>query len=334
MVPVYTFGADLDQYQGQQSPYRSQREIERIYGYASPGSLNSSADYFDQTDIYRLQKHAVNSGKKHIILMVFDGMDWQTTQAAAIHASQRVYTEGRGSGLSFLDYQGTPSDYGFLVSSPHNVGTDVDVSAQSVLNPGGNRRGGYSARFGGATPWAPPRSESYLLGKLRAAPHAVTDSASSATAMTSGKKTFNAAINVDPRGGHLVPLARQLQSERQFSIGVVSSVPISHATPAAAYANNVSRNDYQDLTRDLIGLPSIAHRRKALDGVDVLLGGGWGENKDEDDKQGNNFVPGNKYLTDADRSRVDLKRGGRYVVVRAKAASQDPMLYWPRGAGL
>lgn len=319
LVPIYTFGGNLQRYADRQSPYRDQRQIERIYGYRSPGSLNPRANYFDQTDIYRLQKNAVNSGKRYIILIVFDGMDWQTTLAAATFASRQPYQEGRGSGLRFLDYSGTETDYGYFVSSPHNVGTDVDVNAQTVLNPGGSKRGGYSVRFGGPTPWARPLSDDYLLGKLRAAPHVVTDSASSATSMTAGKKTYNAAINVDPRGRQLVPLARQLQAERGFSVGVVTSVPISHATAAAAYANNVSRNDYQDLTRDLIGLPSISHRRKALPGVDVLLGGGWGEDTKEDSKQGHNFVPGNKYLPDADLRRVDVKNGGPYVVVQREA---------------
>ena len=316
LIPIYTFGIDLRAYRGVYSPYRNQRKIQRLYDGMSPGSLNPAANYFDQTDVYRIQKRAVNSGKKYIILMVFDGMDWQTTQAAAIHAAQNVYTEGRGSGLSFQDYRRVTTDYGFFVTSPHNVGTQVDVNAQAVLNPGGTERGGYSARLGGATPWAVPGSDTYLLGKLRAVPHVVTDSASSATSMTSGKKTFNTAINVDPNGAHLIPLPRQLQAERDFSIGVVTSVPISHATPAAAYANNVSRNDYQDLTRDLIGLPSISHRRKALDGVDVLLGGGWGELVNGDEKQGSNFVRGNKFLTDADRKRIDLNNGGKYVVVQ------------------
>ena len=103
---------------------------------------------------------------------------------------------------------------------------------------------------------------------------------------------------------------------------MVTSVPISHATPAAAYANNVTRNDYQDLSRDLVGLPSIAHRSATLPGVDVLLGCGWGEESDGDDKQGQNYVPGNKYLpnprstrwtiaTAASTSSPDARRANR-----------------------
>ena len=72
-------------------------------------------------------------------------------------------------------------------------------------------------------------------------------------------------------------IARALQFQQEFKVGVVTNVPVSHATPAAAYANNVSRKDYQDLSRDLLGLPSSSHRLTPLAGVDVLIGGGWGE---------------------------------------------------------
>ena len=76
--------------------------------------------------------------------------------------------------------------------------------------------------------------------------------------------------------------ARTVSHELQakgFAIGVVTSVPISHATPACTYAHNVSRDDFQDLTRDLLGLPSIAHRSQPLPGVDVLLGSRLGRER-------------------------------------------------------
>ncbi len=316
LIPIYTFGMKLDAYRGANSPYRDPQKIEKLYGYLPQGVVNSNADYFDQTDLYRIQQDAIQAGKKHIILFVFDGMDWQTTQAAAIYHSGKVYDSGRGSGLAFQDYRGTETDYGSFVSSPHNTGTNADLNAQTVLNEEGTQRGGYNAVIGGATPWARPKVDEYLLGQYRRASHAVTDSASSATSMTSGIKTYNAAINVDSEGKQVVPIARQLQSERSFAIGVVTSVPISHATPAAAYANNVSRNDYQDLSRDLVGLPSIAHRNNPLPGVDVMLGGGWGEDKDSDDKQGDNYVPGNKYLPAEEIASLDHTQGGRYVVAQ------------------
>ena len=111
-----------------------------------------------------------------------------------------------------------------------------------------------------------------------------------------------------------MPIARTLQ-DQGFAIGVVTSVPISHATPAAAYASNVHRDDYQDLTRDLIGVPSVFHPG-GLAGVDVLIGGGWGEEKKEDGAQGKNFVPGNRYLTAEDLKAIDVANGGKYVVAQ------------------
>jgi alkaline phosphatase len=101
---------------------------------------------------------------------------------------------------------------------------------------------------------------------------------------------------------------------RGYAVGVVTSVPISHATPAAAYAHNVDRDDYQDLTRDLLGLPSIAHPTQPLPGMDVVIGGGAETTLARDVAQGKNFVPGNVFLTDEDLQKIDERHGGRYVV--------------------
>jgi alkaline phosphatase len=142
LIPIYTFGIDLSAYRGANSPYRDAQAIKKLYGYTPSGTLNSRANYFDQTNVYDLQQEAVKAGKKYVILVVFDGMDWETTRAAAIYKSGKLYETGRGSGLTFQDYQGAPSDYGFFVTSPHNSGTNADLDAQTVLNEEGTLRGG------------------------------------------------------------------------------------------------------------------------------------------------------------------------------------------------
>lgn len=93
--------------------------------------------------------------------------------------------------------------------------------------------------------------------------------------MTAAIKTFNGGVNVDSNGTPVKTVAHELQSQG-WRVGAISSVPISHATPAAAYAHNVSRDDYQDLTRDMLGLPSIQHPQTPLLGLDVVIGGGYG----------------------------------------------------------
>lgn len=323
LIPVYTFGTkgqgagvDLDSYQGTNSPYRSEDAIRRLYGQVPTATLNPNANYLDQTNIYDLQLAAANAGKKYIFLVIFDGMDWQTTWAAATYAAGKVnYREGRGTGLFFQDYgaNGT-TQFGMMCTSPHNEGTDVDVDKQTVKNPGGEMRGGYNPAYGGEWGWELSPDLPYLISKSKSpdGQHAYTDSSSSASSMTAGLKTYNNCVNVDFEGKPVDTIAHQLQ-QRGWKVGAVSSVPISHATPAAAYAVNVHRDDYQDLTRDLLGLKSISHPDQPLPGLDVLIGGGYGTIVPKSTKQGENFVPGNNYLTEADLLAIDVRRGGKYV---------------------
>ena len=68
LIPVYTFGIDLASVRGEHSVYRDAKPLEQLYGYLPPGTLNPQADYFDQTDIFRLQQSAAEAGKRRIIL--------------------------------------------------------------------------------------------------------------------------------------------------------------------------------------------------------------------------------------------------------------------------
>lgn len=316
LIPAYTFGIDLNSVNGDNSVYRDAEKLKQLYGRLPDETVNPQAEYFDQTDIARLQRAALAAGKKYVVLIVFDGMDWQTTRAAAIYSAGKVgYTSGRGTGLHFQDYRGVATDFGFFVTSPASDASAIDVDAQVVLDKGSRIYGGYNPVHGGPAPWTPGDDPSYLIGKSRECPHAVTDSAASATSLCAGIKTYNVSINIDSQGRQVAPVSHEFQA-KGYSIGVVTSVPISHATPACAYAHNVSRDDFQDLTRDLLGLPSIAHRAQALPGVDVLLGAGWGEVVEEDRKQGNNFVPGNKYIAATDLAKIDAQQGGKYLIAQ------------------
>ncbi len=323
LIPVYTFGTmqqgdgvDVSDYQNENSPYRNSASVRQIFHRVPPGTVNKEAEYFDQTNIFDIQRAALRDGKKHIILVVFDGMDWQTTFNASTYRNQKLkYDSGRGSGLHFQDYQakGT-SQFGWMVTSPFSDKGKLNIDQQSVSLKNNPKLGGYTADIGGPFPWSIPTELQYLIGE-GTIEHAYTDSASSATSMTTGEKTYDAAINIGPFGEQLPTIAHLAQIQ-YYKIGVVTSVPISHATPAAAYAHNVSRNDYQDLTRDLLGLPSISHPIDPLPGVDVLIGCGFGEDRNQDAGQGENFVPGNGYLTTEDLLKADSRMGGKYLVVQ------------------
>ncbi len=324
LIPVYTFGTldagvgvDLSYYTGVNSPYGSAGKLQALYGQVPKRTFNPDAAYMDQTNIFDLQLAALKAGKKNIILVVFDGMDWQTTQAASISKLNRVtYTSGRGTGFHFQDYKANgTTQFASMVTSPYTSAAKVNVDDQSVQEDPEAHRGGYVFEIAGSAPWERPAQPEYLVTKKTESGllQAYTDSASSATSMTAGIKTYNASININPNAGQVTTIAH-LAQKQGYRIGVVTSVPVSHATPAGAYAHNVKRHDYQDLTNDLLGVKSISHPKQPLSGVDVLLGAGFGEVRAKDSGQGKNFVEGNAYLTTETLQKVNVRNGGQYVV--------------------
>lgn len=320
LIPVYTYGISLQALRDEGSIYASPERLEKLFGEVPQDTVNPDAEYFDQTDMYRLQRQAYADGKRRVILVVFDGMDWQTTYAAALYRNGDVrYTEGRGTGLTLQDYRGTKTDFGYYVTSPRIGSVKLDVNSQTVLDGARPITGGYDVRRGGAFPWSVAASRDYLMGLDRTQPHTVTDSAQSASALTAGIKSYNASVNMTVDGQRMETIAHQVQRDRGMAVGVVTSVQISHATPACTYAHNVSRNDYQDITRDLIGLPSVSHRSDPLPGMDVVIGAGWGETAAQDKSQGENFIPGSKFFDTRDLEKVSVERGGRYIYAHRTA---------------
>lgn len=90
-----------------------------------------------------------------------------------------------------------------------------------------------------------------------------TDSAAAATAMSTGVKTYNAAIGVDINGNR-IKHALEHAEDKGKATGVVSTVEFSHATPAGFVAHNASRNDYAGIANEML-------KHSA---VDVIMGAG------------------------------------------------------------
>jgi alkaline phosphatase len=72
----------------------------------------------------------------------------------------------------------------------------------------------------------------------------MTDSASSATAFACGLKTVSGTIGMDDAKTTSYKSIAQLAHEAGMNVGVLSSVSLDHATPAAYYASVASRNSY------------------------------------------------------------------------------------------
>lgn len=343
LIPVYVLGAaaDLSAVTGANSIYRDAARLEALYGYLPERTLFDEAMYADQSDLYRVQQEAVARGAKHLFIVWFDGMDWETTRAAAIARTGEDYTDGKGHGLTFQDYDadGT-AQHGYCVTSPTYDKMELDLNLQTVGPADGSLRGGYDFIFAGRTPWdlsqQPSTVPEYLLGQsgkrderkrvtdAGGVVQAYTDSSTSAAEFISGRKSYNNGLNVSDSGEPIDTLFHQLQRDG-WKLGTVSSVPFNHASPAAMYAHNVHRDDYQDIAREMLGLPSIAQafHPEPHPGLDVVIGTGYGQeiaDKARGD-QGANEVPGKKYLTDEDLKSIDQAHGGKYVVAHTTAGA-------------
>jgi alkaline phosphatase len=95
-----------------------------------------------------------------------------------------------------------------------------------------------------------------------AADRFITGSAASATALGAGQKTNIGMIGMDPTQKNVKSLAEMAQ-EKGMKVGVLSSVSIDHATPAAFYAHVPKRSQYHYIDHQL-----------AESGFDLFAGGG------------------------------------------------------------
>jgi alkaline phosphatase len=100
------------------------------------------------------------------------------------------------------------------------------------------------------------------LQKTHSASHLETDSGAAGTALSTGVKTFNAAIGVD-KDSSAVATIFELAKKQGMKTGFVVTSSVVHATPAAFYAHVFSRGSYEEIASQLVNAD-----------VDVFVGGG------------------------------------------------------------
>ena len=79
----------------------------------------------------------------------------------------------------------------------------------------------------------------------------VTDSAAGGTALATGVKTYNSAIGVNA-DTVAVPSVADWAKAAGFGTGVITSVGVNHATPAAFMAHTAKRKNYEDIATQYI----------------------------------------------------------------------------------
>jgi alkaline phosphatase len=205
---------------------------------------------------------------RNVIVMISDGCGFRHVEAADLHCYGQ-----RGRAV----YEGFPCRLAMK--------TDALVRTAEGLAPGG---------YDPEAAWSD-------FGHLR---KGATDSAAAATAMSTGRKTLSGAIGVGPDGAPLRHLLTACE-QRGMATGVVTTVQLSHATPAGFVAHNEARGNYEQIAREMI-----------LDSpVDCIIGCGhpWHDNDGRrlDEPAGFAYVGGRALWRELSEGEAGAWRPGR-----------------------
>jgi alkaline phosphatase len=201
-------------------------------------------------------------GRRHVIVMIGDGMQ----MAHEIAASRYLYDTDFG--LSFHDLPVRTFKSTWDVTTYNQRASARGKSAYSPEDFDPNV--GYDPAIGGAQPYPlledNEERRSYFVG----GPY--PDSAATATAMSTGIKTYSAAIGVSPSYDGTNGLEHASALLRRFygmAVGLVTTVQFYHATPAGFFAHNTDRGQYS----------AIAHELMTQVMPDVMIGAGYGRSE-------------------------------------------------------
>lgn len=147
------------------------------------------------------------------------------------------------------------------------------------------------------------------------------DSASTATSISTGHKTYSGSINVDETGTvEYETIAEKLKAQLGYKIGILSTVNLNHATPAAFYAHQVSRSSYYDISNELIE-----------SGFDYFAGGGLlqttGKEKDQEDSYALAEAAGYKVIKTQAEAEALTAEDGKAIVIAETLADSDALSY-------
>lgn len=216
---------------------------------------------------------------KYVFVFVGDGMSYPQIQSAA-------YYSGKDAG-GIVD----------VVKNSENPGDSPEMKALSFYQfPIAGSASTYDA-----TSFAP-------------------DSASTATSIFTGYKTHSSSINVDiTKKIKYRTIAEQLRDQKKWKIGVISTVNLNHATPAATYAHQASRKSNYPIGLELVE-----------SNFDYFAGGALMEPQDKNKDKTSIY----ELATNAgykvcfnQKSASNLENGDKAIVIAQTLADADSMSY-------
>ena len=147
------------------------------------------------------------------------------------------------------------------------------------------------------------------------------DSASTATSIATGNKTWSGSINVSEDFTQTYEtIAEKLKAQKDMKIGILSTVNLNHATPAAFYAHQASRSSYYDIGLEMID-----------SGFDYFAGGGLlqptGKEKDKEDLYALAEAAGYKVIQTQAEAEALKAEDGKVIAIDEHLADSSAMSY-------
>jgi alkaline phosphatase len=149
----------------------------------------------------------------------------------------------------------------------------------------------------------------------------IPDSASTSTAIACGHKTRSGVIGMDAAGSIRYENIAETAKKKNFRLGILSTVSLDHATPAAFYAHVPSRKQMYDISLQL-----------ANSGVDYFAGGQLLEPVDKKDPSKPNAIEVAKqhgYTVAMGRAQFEaLKPGMNKIIAMSALVDKDSAMYY------
>jgi alkaline phosphatase len=199
---------------------------------------------------------------KHVIFFIGDGM----SAASEVAASRYLYGTDNGLAWQNLPAKAYVATWDVSVYNAHARAAGRPPYSGSSFTP----VLGYDVSADGAKPAAGPGADQAFP------PGPATDSASAATALATGVKTESghiAWLPGDPQDGAITTLPEEYRARTGAAIGVVTTVPFDHATPAAFVSHNTGRSNYYSGLKGYKGL-GLADEIILRTKPEVVIGGG------------------------------------------------------------
>ncbi|MEM8569858.1 MAG: alkaline phosphatase [Pseudomonadota bacterium] len=195
---------------------------------------------------------------RNVILMISDGIGFNGWLASDYYQGKlntQSYQVARPDGTTPVVY-GLEHDSLNLINAegaPLPNASDVALASGAVPQ-GYDPRTRWDMFEGAFSNDYPPVSERYT---------SYTDSAAAGTTMHTGRKTANGRLNMDWTGTEEFRTIAQIAMDQGRAAGAVTTVQVSHATPASTIAHNISRQNYAEIFNEMV----------ASD-LDVMMGAG------------------------------------------------------------